>query len=157
VRRRALGTALLLALGCASTGDARVGLPEGGAIAVAPDTALAFAERAEAFYTRLIRRRFNALETFNDAVLRRHFRSVDLFFDYYATLASDLGEAHFEKSRPDEVQLLEFVFTSPSEVLVEVRFVGNDDRPLRPDSTDLVRIDRWEKSESEWWVAPAKL
>ena len=157
MRRLALPLALLLALGCAGTGAARIEAPEGGAIAVAPDTALAFAARAEAFYARLIRRRFNALETFNDAVLRRHFRSVDLFFDYYATLASDLGEAHFEKSRPDAVELLEFVFESPTSALVRVRFVGNDDRPLRPDSTDLVRIDRWEQSESEWWVAPAKL
>ena len=91
--------ALLLTSACAWRGGA-IPEPPGGSIAVSPATALSFHRRIDAFYRRLTRRRFNALETFNDPVLRDHFHSQDLFFDYYADLAESLAKAHFEKSRP---------------------------------------------------------
>jgi hypothetical protein len=119
--------------------------------------ALAFNERADAFYQRLIRRRVNALETFNDPLLHRHFQSRDRFLDYYADLASALDDAHFEKSRPESVRVEEFLFDSPSSVRVQVLFVGRDDRPLRPDRTRLLRVDRWERAEDDWWITPGKL
>ncbi len=82
---------------------------------------------------------------------------MDRFFDYYASLATELDEANFEKSRPTGVRVEEFLFESPSSVRVMVRFEGDDDRPLRPTSVSLVRLDRWERSEDNWWVSPGKL
>jgi hypothetical protein len=156
VKRAARAAALLVALGCSSSGG-HIPAPREGAVAVGAATALAFQERAEAFYHRLIRRRFNALETFNDSFLRQHFRSEDRFFDYYAGLAEALDEADFEKSRPTAVAVEEFLFETPTRAVVRVRFTGEDDRPLRPDETSLVRHDRWEWSEDGWRIAPGKL
>jgi hypothetical protein len=148
---------LLLALGCGPS-IGHIAPPESGSVAVGPGTALAFQARADAFYERLIRRRFNALETFNDPYLREHFRSVDRFFDYYASLATDLDDAHFQKSRPRKVRVQEFVFASPTEARVLVLFTGKDDRPLRGlADVGLLRLDRWERSEDRWWVTPGKL
>jgi hypothetical protein len=118
---------------------------------------LGFYSRAESFYARLAKRRLNALETFNDAFLREHFRSKDAFFDYYADLAHQLDLAHFEKSRPSGVEVEEFVFEAKGLAWVQVRFRGADDRPMRPDSTTLVRRDRWELGDGTWSIIPGKL
>jgi hypothetical protein len=128
-----------------------------GSVAVDADTAIEFDQRTEVFYQRLLLRRFNTLETFNDPVLREHFRTPDLFYDYYADLAQNLDEAHFEKSRPLGVEVQEFVFDSPEEARVQVRFVGDDGRPLRPGKVALIRRDRWEKADGGWWLVPGKL
>jgi hypothetical protein len=152
----AVAAALWWAVGCGTRGGP-IPAPEGGATAVAGETALSFQERAEAFYGQLIQRRFNALETFNDPVLRQHFQSLDLFFDYYADLATALDDANFEKSRPTQVTVEEFVFENETRVRVQVRFTGEDDRPLRPNRVGLVRLDRWERADQSWWVEPGKL
>lgn len=154
-RRCTWALLVLLTTACASSGT--ISEPPGGSVAVGPETALAFHRRAEAFYRRLIQRRFNTIETFNDSVLREHFASVDLFFDYYADLAQSLADAHFEKSRPLEVEVEEFLFEDRERARVQLRFVGADDRPLRPGKTTLVREDRWERSEGTWWITPGKL
>ena len=156
VIRVALSAAMLLALSCSSSGG-HIPAPPAGTVAVGPATALAFHERAEAFYQSLIRRRFNALETFNDPVLRAYFASIDLFFDYYANLAQDLDDAHFEKSRPHGVQIQEFLFEDRDHARVQVRFVGDDDRPLRPNKTAVVRLDRWVRADETWWVVPDRI
>lgn len=160
--RRTLLTALLAmallatALGCLSAGG-RIPEPPGGTTGVAPELALAFHQRADQFYGRLVQRRFNTLETFKDLVLRRHFRTVDGFYDYYADLAEKLDAAHFRKSRPLAVEVQEFLFEDPQRVRVQVRFVGRDGRPLRPNRTALIRLDQWEYADGDWWVAPGKL
>lgn len=146
---------VLWALGCASSGH--LPAPPGGGVAVAADAALEFHQRAEVFYSRLLLRRFNTLETFNDPVLRDHFASIDLFFDYYAALAEDLSAAHFQKSRPRQVEIQEFLFEDPDHVRVQVRFQGGDGRPLRPDTTSIVRRDRWVRAEGTWWVVPDRI
>jgi hypothetical protein len=93
--------------------------------------ALALRHRVDGFYLRLAHRRFDTLETYNDFIMRDHFASLDLFFDYYADLAEDLAGARFDRSRPTEVEVLEFCSrTQDAQVLV--RFVGDDGRPLRP-------------------------
>jgi hypothetical protein len=126
-------------------------------VAVASEAALTFQKRADGFYLRLTHRRFNTLETFNDFVLRDHFQSPDLFFDYYADLAQALSDAHFDKSRPFGVRVEEFLFEDGRTARVQVRFQGWDGRPLRPGATDLVRIDRWDWADGTWWLHPGKL
>ena len=156
VALRALRVALGLMLGCAGGGPL-LPAPDGGGVAVAPDAALSFQQRAEGFYLRLAFRRFNTLETFNDFILRDHFQSPDLFFDYYADLAQSLGAAHFEKRRPESVRIAEFVFEDAGSVRVLVIFQGADNRPLRPGSIRLERVDRWEWQGGTWWIRPGKV
>jgi hypothetical protein len=90
--------------------------------------------------------------------MRDHFASLDLFFDYYADLSEDLVAENFERSRPTDVSVLEFLFEGPETAYVLVRFRGNDGRPLRrPGTVQLVRVDRWEWAEGAWRVRPGKL
>jgi hypothetical protein len=147
--------ALLLALACASPGS--IPEPAGGSVAVASDTALALHQGTESFYGRLVQRRVNTLETFNDPVLRGFFRSEDLFFDYYADLAQSLGDAHFEKSRPFAVEVQEMIFEDGERARVQVLFRGWDSRPLRPNRVSLVRRDLWLYEREAWSITPGKL
>lgn len=145
----------LLLVGCAQSGH--IPKPPAGSVAVAGDYALDFFQRTEQFYESLIQRRFNTLETFNDANLRDHFRTPDTFFDYYADLAQTLHEAHFERSRPIAVEIQEFLFENRFRVRVQVRFVGRDRRALRLGKTALIRLDRWERMDGRWWIQAGKL
>ena len=104
-----------------------------------------------------MQRRVNTLETFNDPVLRKFFRSEDLFFDYYADLAQSLADAHFEKSRPFAIEVQEMIFESTARAQVQVLFRGYDNRPLRPNRVSLVRRDRWQYEQEAWWITPGKL
>lgn len=151
----ALLLVLVLAL-AACAGPPGLDAPHGG-VAVAPEVALALRHRVDGFYLRLAHRRFDTLETYNDFIMRDHFASLDLFFDYYADLSEDLVAANFERSRPAEVSVLEFLFENPETAYVLVRFRGNDGRPLRPGTVQLVRIDRWEWADGAWRVRPGKL
>jgi len=160
-RTRALWAGLGVACAClylACAGEVpRLSVPEEGAVVVGSERALSLRRRTEGFYLRLAHRRFNTLETYNDFIMRDHFRSLDLFFDYYADLAQALVEADFEKSRPTGIEVLEFLFEDPQTAQVLVRFRGRDGRPLRPGSTQLVRTDRWEWADDTWWIRPGKL
>lgn len=146
----------LLAVGCGG-GGANLPEPLGGSVEVAPEAAIDFHGRIETFYRRLIQRRFNALDTFNDPVLRDYFRTSDLFFDYYADFAQALSDAHFERSRPLAFEVQEFLFEDPGRARVQVRFWGGDGRPLRPGQVSLIRRDRWELADGSWWITPGKL
>jgi len=148
--------ALLLCLACSATSP-HVAEPPGGSVGVAGDYALEFLERTGIFYNRLLRRRFNTLETFNDTVLRDHFQTPDAFFDYYAELAQTLHEAQFERTRPLEARVEEFLFENRFQARVQVRFLGEDRRPLRPGTAALIRVDRWERVDGRWWIQPGKL
>lgn len=55
------------------------------------------------------------------------------------------------------MRVVEFVFDSPERARVEVELGGEDGRPLRPDTTELSRVDRWELVGDIWYVAPEKL
>jgi hypothetical protein len=140
-----------------SSYDGPVPEPPGGSVAVGSDTSLSFYLQAKVFYDRLVQRRFNTLETFNDPVLREPFRTENRFFDYYADLAQNLHDAHFERSRPITVAIQGFVFESSQAVRVQVRFVGEDNRPLRANRVSLIRLDQWERADGRWWVTPGKL
>ena len=154
--RLATPIALLTCLACAAT-SRHLPEPPAGSVGVAGEYALEFLQRTETFYNRLIRRRFNTLETFNDVVLRDHFQTTDAFFDYYAELAQTLYEANFERTRPLEVQVEEFLFENRFQARVQVRFLGEDRRPLRPGTAVLIRLDRWERVDGRWWIQPGKL
>ena len=154
MRRAAALLALALATACA--GPPRLDAPQGG-VAVAPEVALALRHRVDGFYLRLAHRRFDTLETYTDFIMRDHFASLDLFFDYYADLAEDLAAARFDRSRPTGVEVLEFLFEDAKTAQVLVRFLGDDGRPLRPGSVELVRTDRWELAEGSWFLRPGKV
>jgi hypothetical protein len=147
---------LLFGSACSSS-SGHIPKPPSGSVGVAGGYAIDFLRRTETFYTTLIRRRFNTLETFNDHVLRDHFQTPDDFFDYYADLAQSLHEARFERSRPTNVQVEEFLFENRFIAQVQVRFVGDDSRPLNPGRAVLIRLDRWERVNGRWWIEPGKL
>jgi hypothetical protein len=152
--------AVLLGLFCGSaclSSSGHIPKPRSGSVGVAGGYAIDFHQRAETFYETLIRRRFNTLETFKDPVLRDHFQTPDDFFDYYADLAQSLYLARFDRSRPTDVEVEEFLFENRFIAQVQVRFVGNNSRPLYPGKAVLIRLDRWERINGRWWIAPGKL
>jgi len=155
-RGLAVALALATALGCVRSFQ-RIPAPEGGAVVVDSDVALSFQKRTDGFYLRLAHRRVNTLETFSDFILRDHFQSPDLFFDYYADLAESLDRANFDKSRPFLVRIESFVFESPEAARVLVHLEGWDGRPLRPGRVALSRVDRWQWADDTWWLHPGKL
>jgi hypothetical protein len=158
-RRARGGGATILALGltlacaCASGGGAPIVPP----VPLEPGAEAELRRRVEGFYLRLAHRRFNTVETYNDRIMREHFRDMNLFLDYYADLAQALADSHFEKRRPLAVEVREIAFEGPELAQVEVRFVGADRRPLRPGKVELVRVDRWVRQDRIWWIEPGKL
>ncbi|NQZ97355.1 MAG: hypothetical protein HRU01_12655 [Myxococcales bacterium] len=126
-------------------------------VSISEDELLVFRQSIFGFYDRLIQRRFNTLETFNDPVLRDSFQSIDLFFDYYADFAEALADADFEKSRPNTSTILDFEIDAVDRARVLVRFVGDDGRPMRFGAVILDRVDRWERADGVWWVTPERL
>ena len=104
-----------------------------------------------------MQRRANALETFNDPLLRKYFRSEDLFFDYYAELAQSLADAHFEKSRPFAVEVQEMIFES--DALARCRWCSGATTTGRCARTAC----RWfvaiagSTRQDAWWITPGKL
>lgn len=146
---------VLLGVACASSGA--IPDPESAPVAVPPELALTLHQGTETFYSQLVQRRVNTLETFNDPLLRQFFRSEDLFFDYYAQLAQSLSEAHFEKSRPFAIEVQDLTFESEDRARVKVVFRGYDNRPLRPNRVALVRSDRWQYEKDAWSIVPGKL
>jgi hypothetical protein len=110
------------------------------------------------FYSRLERRRFNSIATFQDPGLHEFFRSRDTYQDYYAELAHELENADFEASRPIRVTIQKDFRDSASRVWLLVEFVGENGLPLRWWETSIVRIDLWEVDASgRWWIVPGKV
>jgi hypothetical protein len=159
VSARALALLALVQVLAACAGDRPPPAPPlpPSAAEVDPARAEELGRRTEGFYLRLAHRRFNTLETYSDNIMRDYFQTLDVFYDYYADLAQDLIDADFEKSRPQDVRVLEVSFETPRRAQVRVRFEGRDGRPLRPGGTSLVRVDRWERSDGTWWIRPGKL
>lgn len=133
------------------------GDPSYGVAVVSDQAVVDFYERANLFYSRLARRRFNTLATYRDELLRDYFRSESSFSDYYADLAQAMDDAHFEQNRPLELHVLEFVVDGPGSARVTTRIVGENGLPLRWWSTRLDRVDRWERVDGSWWIIPGKL
>lgn len=127
-------------------------------LVVAEDASVVrFFERAQDFYGQLAQRRFNDITTYRDERLRDFFRSEGAFSDYYAGMAQALTEAHFERNLPLSLDVVEFRLEGPGEAEVVTRLVGDDAQPLRPGTTVLERVDRWERLQGTWWIIPGKL
>ena len=161
----AIAFALLLS-GCGIRGwvDGFYGPPKGpqpdlsqGVEVVDQRTIIEFQTRAQAFYSRLSRRRFNTFATYSDAVLRDHFLNREAFYDYYADLAHDLDQVDFERNRAVMAQVKEFAVEGPGRARVAVRMRGDNGLPLRFWTIVLEREDVWERVEGAWWVVPGKL
>jgi len=118
---------------------------------------LSFQERADVFYKRLAQRRFNTLATYNDPTLRGYFENQDAYSDYYARLAQELTDAHFEKNRPLVAEMQEFSMEAPGRARVRYRLEGKSGLPLRFWSTSIEREDVWEQTNGRWWILPGKL
>jgi hypothetical protein len=152
--RRALLLATILAGGC---GGPEGPTPAGPVEVVSEGAVVEFYDRASAFYARLAGRRFNTLATYQDADLRQYFRGEPAFADWYAELADQLATFHFEKNRPLTLEVEEFLVDGPGRARVRVEIVGENSLPLRFWETRLVREDRWERQDGQWWVVPGKL
>lgn len=125
------------------------GLPEEGAASLIP--------LSEIFYSRIISRRFNSRATFEDPSVREFFPSVAAYSDYYAALVDALDRAFIEFNRPTTVELLEINRTDRGSIRLELRFVGEDDRPLRGWKAALVHEDEWVWRDRRWWIVPGKV
>lgn len=116
-----------------------------------------FRERAQAFYDRLSRRRFNTYATYADPVLRDHFQTVEQFYDYYADLSYALETAVFEKNRALMAEVKEFAIEAPGRARVAVRMRGDNGMPLRYWTIVIERDEVWERKDGTWWLVPGKL
>ena len=159
--RRAAPLLACLAFGCGlwpfgGDGTGAPPDPAHGLVWVEDPALLEFHGRAQAFYERLALRRFDSIQTYQDEILRDHFRSEEAFADYYADLTSALVEAHFEKNRPLALDVLELALEGPGRARVTTRVVGEDGRPLRRGTVSLERTDRWERIDGAWWIVPGK-
>ena len=158
--RRAVVVAVGLVLGCAWWPWRDTGVPgdeEFGVEVVDYVGITEFHATALGFYELLAHRRINTYATYKSPALREYFRSEEAFADYYADLAGDLADAHFEQNVALEVQVAEFLFDGPGRARVRLHLVGEDGYPLRPGTTDFEREDRWERREGRWWIVPEKL
>lgn len=132
-------------------------VPAAASLAPSDQAVLGFHERAEAFYLRLAQRRFNTLATYNDPMLRGYFETQEAYSDYYARLAQQLTEAHFEKNRPLIAEVQEFTLEGTTRARVRFRLVGKSGRPFRFWSTSVEGEDVWEQTGGRWWIVPGKL
>ncbi|MHA7836274.1 MAG: hypothetical protein ACX98W_02320 [bacterium] len=112
---------------------------------------------SEVFYERITSRRFNSLATFEDPSLRRFFPSVSAYSDYYAALADALDRAHVRFTRPQSITLLGIESLGNGSLRLALRFVGENDLPLRWWSASLEREDEWQWRQGQWWLVPGKV
>ncbi len=129
--------------------DAVAGLP--------PDAVSALMPLTKVFYGRITSRRFNSRATFEDPSVRQFFPTVAAYSDYYAALADAIDLADIENNRPTVVELLSIKRNAEDSLLLKLRFIGENDLPLRWWSAVLVREDEWRWTDGRWWVVPGKV
>jgi hypothetical protein len=171
-RRRAPARrlALLLTLlvlgslpGCATRGAQGWGevlseADRSGALADVPAEArAALLPLSEIFYARITSRRFNSRATFEDPSIRQFFPSVAAYSDYYAALVDDLDRAYILFNRPTRVDLIGIERSDSGSLLLSLRFVGENDLPLRWWNAELERVDEWQWRDGRWYVVPGKV
>ncbi len=150
-----VGLVIAMTLGCVGHRGTRPDLAQ--PLQRVDDEAVAsFYLRADAFYSRLIERRFNDNVTYQDEALRGYFLTSPEFSDYYASLAYRLESAHFERSRPLTAEVKEFVFDGPGKAHAVYRVTGRNGLPLRWWKVKIEQTDQWERVGDEWWLVPSK-
>lgn len=112
---------------------------------------------SQIFYERITSRRFNSRATFEDPSIRQFFPSVAAYSDYYAALVDALDRAHIRYTRPNRVSLLDLEPIDESSMRLELRFMGDNDLPLRFWNATLERADEWQWRDGRWWVVPGKI
>lgn len=112
---------------------------------------------SEVFYSRIISRRFNSRATFDDPSVRQFFPTLAAYSDYYAALVDEFERAYIRYNRPTRVELLGMRLAESGNLLLELRFTGRNDLPLRWWNTSLVRTDEWTWREGRWFVVPGKV
>jgi len=161
-----LATCILLAgsvLACVGPVDPQWGasIPEARireALASLPQAARAeVLPLSEIFYERITSRRFNSRATFEDPSIRQFFPGVAAYSDYYAALVDELDRAHIRYTRPDRVSLLDLEPIDERSLRLKLRFVGDNDLPLRFWNATLERADEWQWRDGRWWVVPGKI
>lgn len=155
--------AITLGLGCVSpsVSDWGSSIPEAeleAALASLPLTARRqLRPLSEIFYQQITSRRFNSRATFEDPSIRQFFPALAAYSDYYAALVDALDRAHIQYTRPTRVALIGIERIAGDSVSLELRFVGENDLPLRWWTASLERKDQWQWREGRWWVVPGKV
>jgi hypothetical protein len=112
---------------------------------------------SEIFYERITSRRFNSRATFEDPSVRQFFPTVAAYSDYYAALVDTLDRANIRYNRPTRIDLLGIEVAPSGNLLLELRFVGRNDLPLRWWDAVLLRTDEWSWQNGRWYVVPGKI
>lgn len=117
----------------------------------------AFLPLSQVFYKRIASRRFNSRATFDDPSVRQFFTSVAAYSDYYASLVDVLDRGHVRNNHPFQIELLGLNATGDGILELSLRFVGNNDLPLRWWNATVLRTDAWRWQDGRWWVVPGKV
>lgn len=112
---------------------------------------------SEVFYGRITSRRFNSRATFEDPSVRQFFPDVASYSDYYAALVDALERANIRYNRPTRVELLGVEVSETGNLMLDLRFVGRNDLPLRWWNTSLARKDEWRWQDGRWFLVPGKV
>ncbi|MEM9175108.1 MAG: hypothetical protein AAGC67_07725 [Myxococcota bacterium] len=109
------------------------------------------------FYERITSRRFNSRATFEDPSVRQFFPTLAAYSDYYAALVDALDRANIEFNRPTRIDLLGVEVGPGGNLLLSLRFTGDNDLPLRWWNATLERTDEWSWQNDRWYVVPGKI
>jgi len=132
------------------------GSAPGGVEVITGGPEVEFHTRASQFYQRMEGRRFNSIASYRDPGLREYFENEQAFSEYFANMARDLVDAHFEHNEPIVADVQEFTVEGPGRAHVRVRIVGENGLPMRWWSTHLDRNDRWERRDGRWIIVPGR-
>jgi hypothetical protein len=139
-----------------SSGSEAEPQPQGGVEIVTGGPELEFNARAAQFYQRLEGRRFDSIASYRDPGLREYFENEQSFAEYFADMARDLVDAHFEHNEPLATEVQEFTVEGPGRAHVRVWIRGDNGLPMRWWSTHLEREDRWERRDGRWLIVPGR-
>jgi hypothetical protein len=82
---------------------------------------------------------------------------VASYSDYYAALVDALDRANIRYNRPTRIELLGVEVSETGNLMLDLRFVGRNDLPLRWWNTSLARKDEWRWQEGRWFLVPGKV
>jgi hypothetical protein len=122
-----------------------------------PEAARALIPLSEIFYQRIASRRFNSRATFEDPSVRQFLPSIASYSDYYAALVDALDRAYIKYNRPTRIDLLSVTRMENGSLSLLMRFIGENDLPLRWWNAELLRADEWQWRDGRWWIVPGRV